>query len=652
GLPGVSAACVVVREDQPGDRRLVAYVVRAESTVRPAALRAELGHVLPEYMVPTAVVVLDALPLLPNGKTDRRALPVPDDAAAYNNDGHRPRTVQEDILCGLFADVLGLSQVGAGDSFFDLGGHSLLATRLVSRVRSVLGVEVQVRTLFEHPTVAGLASALTGGGLARRGIVRAHRTDTIPLSFAQQRLWFLNRLDGPGSTYNIPLVLDIEGRLDTEALRAALGDVAERHETLRTVFPEQHGDPHQFVMEAGAARPALSVQEVDEEALDAAVLAAVNTTFDVVTDLPLRAWLFTAGPGRHVLVLVVHHIAADGWSLAPLARDLGAAYRARVGDELAGRPMPELQYVDYTLWQRDMLGDEADPDSVTSRQLAFWREALADLPSLLELPLDRPRPVAVDHSGAVVTYTLDADLHERLRELAKSSGSTMFMVLQAAVATLLSRHGAGEDIPLGTPVAGRTDEALDDMIGFFVNTLVLRTNVSGNPTFRELLARVRQFDLAAYAHQDVPFERLVERLNPVRAQNHHPLFQTMVVLQNQETADVELPGAVVSSRLVHNGVSKFDLTFAFTEDRESGCLEAGIEYATSLFDASSVEALAGRLTTLLEAVAADPDLPLLRYDVLSDDERDAVVEWGRGGVLEVPDGVLGGGLFGGGVGGV
>ncbi|WP_189308772.1 non-ribosomal peptide synthetase, partial [Streptomyces albospinus] len=643
-VAGVGSARVLIREDRPGDKRLVAYVVPADgSTVHQAALRTELAGTLPEYMVPAAFVVLDALPLLPNGKVDRRALPAPE-ASAGGSEGRGPHTVQEEILCGLFADVLGRTRVGVDDGFFELGGHSLLATRLVSRVRSVLGVELAVRTLFQYPTPAGLAAALDGAGRARTPVVRAERPSTVPLSFAQQRLWFLNRLDGPGATYNIPLVLELDGTLDVRALRSALGDVVERHEVLRTVFPERDGVPRQRVLGSSVVDLDLRVCELDADALDAAVSAAVTSPFDVVTDLPLRSWLFRTGAERHVLVLVLHHIAGDGWSLAPLARELGAAYRARIAGQAPDWPAPAVQYADYTLWQRDILGAESDPDSVASRQLAFWRNVLSDLPELLELPVDRPRPAVTDPSGGVFVRTLDAALHHRLLDLARSSGSTLFMVLQAAVATVLSRHGAGDDIPVGTPVAGRTDEALDDLIGFFVNTLVLRTDVSGDPTFRELLGRVREFDLAAYAHQDVPFEWLVESLNPVRARNHHPLFQTMLVLQNQDTAETELPGLTVGSRLAHNGVSKFDLTFAFGEDRAQGGLTAGVEYATALFDAATIEALTGRLVRLLEAVAADPDRPLHSYDLLSGGERAEVVGWGEGGRL--PAGTAGASLPG------
>ncbi|WP_328864183.1 non-ribosomal peptide synthetase [Streptomyces sp. NBC_00304] len=633
-MPAVTAACAVIREDTPGVRRLVAYAVTGDPAQRPVTLRDALAENLPHYMVPGAVVILDDLPLLPNGKVDRRALPEPP-RGSDNTDGAGRHTLQEGLLAGIFADVLRRPLVGSHDSFFELGGHSLLAMRVVSRVRAVLGAEIAVRTLFEHPTVAGLARVLDTRSRAHPPVVpAARRPDPLPLSFAQQRLWFLNRFEGPSSAYNIPLVLELDGALDTDALRAALRDVVERHEALRTLFPERDGVPHQVVLPTGTATPRLPVVSTAPADLEAAVLAAVREPFDVITDPPLRALLLRSAPGHHVLVLVLHHIAGDGWSLAPLARHLGEAYEARLTgrepEPAAGTP---LQYADYTLWQHAALGDGVAPQSVLRQQLDHWHTALAGLPGLIDLPLDRPRPVTTDPSGAVHTFDVPPALHARLLRLARESGTSLFMVLQAAVATLLHRHGAGDDIPLGSPVAGRTDEALEELVGFFVNTLVLRTDLSGNPTFHELLLRVREFDLAAYAHQDVPFERLVESVNPVRARNHHPLFQTMLVLQNQETALPALPGLNVESRLVHNGLSKFDLTFAFDEERDDGGLSAGIEYATALFDRSTVEALADRLVRLLEQAAANPALPLTGYDLMTPDEHARVTRRGTGGAL-------------------
>ncbi|MFC8490310.1 amino acid adenylation domain-containing protein [Streptomyces sp. NPDC057235] len=639
GRPEVADAFVLVREDVPGDRRLVAYVVPAAGArPDPAELAREVGRALPAYMVPGAIVPLDAFPLTPNGKVDRAALPAPEHDAPAR--GRAPRTAREEIVCGLFADLLGLRTVGADDDFFALGGHSLLATRLAARLRTVLDVETEVRTVFEHPTPAALAAALDGADAARARLGRvARRPDPMPLSHAQQRLWFLHRFEGPSPTYNVPLVLRLDGPLDTDALTRALTDVVERHESLRTVFPDTAGVPEQRVLDAAGADIDLTPRDVAPDLLDAVLGAETAYAFDVGAERPVRARMLRLGHDSHVLVLLVHHIAGDGWSLAPLARDLGTAYRARLaGEDPAWAALP-VQYADYTLWQRELLGDEEDPSGTAARQLEFWRTALAGLPDLLDLPLDRPRPAVATHRGDAFTFPVDAATHRALAELARSRGCSLFMVLQAALAVLLRAHGAGEDVPLGTPVAGRTDEALDDLVGFFVNTLVLRTDLSGDPTFAEVLDRVREFDLAAYAHQDVPFERLVDALDPERAQNRHPLFQTMLVLQNHGGATVHLPGLTVAEQPVRTGISKFDLTFTFTERRDGegrpAGLDGNLEFATDLFAHSTAHALATRLTRLLGSLAAAPDRRIRTADVLTADERSALLRSGHGPARQV-----------------
>ncbi|MFF7849598.1 amino acid adenylation domain-containing protein [Streptomyces sp. NPDC007910] len=639
--PSVRAACVVVREDLPGDRALTAYVVPApgRATPDPAALAAHVGSRLPAYMVPSTVLLLDALPLTPNGKLDRAALPAP--AAVPATAGRAPRGAREEILAGLFADVLGLPRIAADDNFFALGGHSLLATLLVGRIRTALDAETEIRTLFEHPTVASLATALEDAGRpARPPLTARRRPDALPLSYAQRRLWFLHRLDGPSATYNIPFAVRLDGPLDTDALRLALHDVVTRHTPLRTVFPEREGHPVQHVLAPGDARPVLPVDSVDEDKGADRIAEAVAEPIDIERELPLRATLLRLADEAHVLVLVIHHIAADGSSLAPLVRDLGTAYRARLAGAAPAWTPPPVDYADYTLWQRELLGDEEDPDSPVSRQLAFWRDALAGLPACVELPRDRPRPPAPRHEGATHPFAVDDATARRIAGLARENGCSVFMVLQAALALLLSRHGAGEDVPLGTAVAGRTDEAASDLVGFFVNTLVLRTDLSGDPTFRELLDRVKEFDLAAYAHQDVPFERLVELLNPARAQ-HHPLFQTMLVLQNHAPADpVDLPGLTSRGVPVDLGVSKFDLAFTFVEtpgdDGAPGGLRASVDYATELFDAATVRGLADRLVHLLGAVTEDPGLPLHAYDALGDADHARLARWGTGPRADLP----------------
>ncbi|MGW0656384.1 amino acid adenylation domain-containing protein, partial [Streptomyces umbrinus] len=581
--------------------------------------------VLPEYMVPSALVVLDELPLTVNGKLDRKALPAPDYLAA--DSGRGPATVQEELLCSVFAEVLGLPAVGVEDNFFELGGHSLLATRLASRIRSVFGAEVPIRVLFEAPTPAGLAGRLTSSDARRQPLVRVERLERLPVSFAQQRLWFLGELEGPSATYNIPVALRLTGDVDVEALRLALGDVVGRHEVLRTVFATVDGQPYQRILSAEEALVSLAVEQVTD--LESAIVEVAGHCFDLAAEIPLRARLFEAGPDEHELVIVVHHIAGDGWSLAPLARDLSAAYAARSAGRIPEWATLSVQYADYSLWQRQLLGEEADAASVLAQQLGYWREALADLPQELTLPFDRPRPTISSHQGGSVELTIDAHIHGALVELARAQGVTVFMVVQAALAVLLHRLGAGDDIPVGTPIAGRTDEALDDLVGFFVNTLVLRSDLSGDPTFLQLLARTREADLGAYTHQDVPFERLVEDLAPARSMARHPLFQVMLTLQNTAEARLDLPGLNIEALPAGVLPAKFDLDFQIAERITDGGTPAGLTgliiYATDLFDPASVEAIARRLLMVLETVTADPSVPVSRIDVLDTAERELIL---------------------------
>ncbi|MCG6495240.1 amino acid adenylation domain-containing protein [Kitasatospora sp. A2-31] len=628
--PQVAQVAVVVREDQPGTKRLVAYVVAEANGVDVEDLRAGTAQVLPEYMVPTAFVAMDALPLTANGKLDRRALPAPESGGSAG--GRGPRTTAEELLCGLFAEVLGLESVGIDDGFFALGGHSLLATRLVSRIRSVFGVELAVRSVFDTPTVAGLVGRIGSAGGSRRPLGVMERPEEVPLSPAQLRLWFLNRFEGPSATYNLPLPIRLLGDLDLDALQAALCDVVARHESLRTVFPDVEGRPRQHVLAPGEAEPRLLIEDVAPADLPARVSAAAELGFDLASEAPLRASVFRVAPGDQVLLLVVHHIAGDGWSMAPLSRDLSVAYRARrAGTAPDWEPLP-VQYADYTLWQREVLGEVSEPGSVMAAQLDYWKRALAGAPEELALPADRPRPAVASSRGDAVSVEFSAEVHRRVVELAGSSGASVFMVMQAAVAALLGKLGAGEDIPIGSVIAGRTDEALDDLVGFFVNTLVLRTDLSGNPSFRQLVERVRETDLSAYAHQEVPFERLVEELNPVRSLARHPLFQVMLAFQNNTVEQADLDGVQLVPYPMGLDVAKFDLSFQLGEQFGRDGLPAGlggeIGFAKDLFDRGSVEEMAARLVRLLEAVTADPDGPLGLVDVLSAGERGRILgEW-------------------------
>ncbi|MFF7504918.1 amino acid adenylation domain-containing protein [Streptomyces lavendulae] len=648
--PSVAEAAAVVREDRPGDKRLVAYVVPAERgrSVDPAALTDLARRTLPDYMVPSSVIVLDSLPLTVNGKLDRKALPAPHAATASAG---APRTAREEILCALFAEVLDLSRVGADDDFFGLGGHSMLAMRLVSRARTALGVRISIGDLFQAPTASALAALLAAddGTTTPAGppTAVADRPEHIPLSYAQQRLWFLGQVDGPSPTYNIPLALRLTGRVDASALRAALGDVLGRHEALRTLFPAPDGEPHQLILPAGQAEPSLVELRVPAAALDEEVARAARHSFDVTTEIPLRAWLFEAagtdgqeGTGEYVLLILLHHIAGDGLSMRPLLRDLTLAYEARLaGAAPAFTPLP-VQYADYALWQRRT--QEGPGREAHERSLAHWRRALDGLPPQIELPWDRPRPAVAGHLGATVELDLPAELHQQVLDLARTTGSTLFMVLQAAVAAVLTRSGAGEDIPLGTVVAGRAEESLDDVVGFFVNTLVLRTDTSGNPGFADLLARVREADLAAYAHQDVSFDRLVEEVNPERSLAWHPLFQVLVALDDGFLGgDLRFPGARVRMQPLGTDTAKFDLSVDF-EDRRDGTgrpagLRTVLEYATELFDHATVVALGQRLVRLLEAAVADPHRPIGQLDLLSAQERQRLLtDWNGPAVAESP----------------
>ncbi|HEX2312418.1 MAG TPA: condensation domain-containing protein, partial [Thermomonospora sp.] len=612
-------------------KKLVAYVVPAPGAeIDPEELRAFVREHLPESMVPSALVVMDELPLTPNGKVNTKALPRPELAGGTGTEYRAPSTPHEEALCGIFAELLGAERVGVDDDFFALGGDSLLAMRVVSRVRNALGAELPIRSVFTSPTVAGLAALLgEDTGPARPALVAAERPEHVPPSYAQQRLWFLNRFEGPSATYNLPVALRITGRIDPAALQAALGDVVERHESLRTVLPDSGGVPRQLVLDPAQAVPELRITETTEDDLPARLATAAGHAFDVSAEPPLRAHLFTLAPDRHVVLLLMHHIAADGWSMAPLARDLITAYAARAEGRAPGwAPLP-VQYADYTVWQRELLGSEDDPESLVSAQLAYWREALAGLPEEIALPADRPRPAEATYRGGTERFRLPASVHEALLRLARDTGASPFMVAQAAFAALLTRLGAGTDVPIGSPIAGRTDEALDDLVGMFVNMLVFRTDTSGDPSFRELVARVRETDLAAYAHQDVPFERLVEVLNPVRHLGRHPLFQVGLTFQNNPEARLELPGFTAEPEPLHAGTARFDLLMILTETAAG--LDGELEYALDLFDPATARDLIGRFERLLTALLADPDQPIGAVDVLEPSERAVILgEWAGG----------------------
>ncbi|MFG2132156.1 amino acid adenylation domain-containing protein [Streptomyces sp. NPDC048751] len=583
---------------------------------------------------------LDSLePAVPAGWVPPAAVDAQDTGApaAYR----APATPREEALCALVAQVLKVERVGVDDDFFQLGGHSLAVIRLLGRIRETFGAELSIRTVFETPTVAALAGHLDGTVGHRRALEPMARPAELPLSLTQQRLWLVNRLQGPSGAYNMGLALRLTGRLDRGALAEAFHDVLARHESLRTTFPETDGKPRQRILSPAEAALEVTLTErtADAATLDATVAEVVAEGFDLTEGLAVRPRLLLLGPDDHVLLVVLHHIVADGLSLAPLARDLGLAYTARAAAEPpAFAPLP-VQYADYTLWQQSVLGDENDPDSPLARQLAHWTKALAGLPEELELPTDRPRPGELSQRGDIVRFEVGAALHRRLIELGRTHRASLFMVLQSAVAVLLSKLGAGEDIPLGSAVAGRGDARLDDLVGCFVNTLVFRNDVSGNPSVSQLIERTREMSLSAHAHQDVPFERLVEALNPERSLARNPLFQVMMDVQTPVESHLELPGLTTTPQQVDPGVTKIDLLFGLDERSAGHEAAAGIsgrlEYSTDLFDRATVEAMSARLLRVLDAFTADPGQRVADIDILTEHERHLVLgEFGQSPVVE------------------
>nr|WP_042178681.1 non-ribosomal peptide synthetase [Kibdelosporangium sp. MJ126-NF4]CEL13334.1 Siderophore biosynthesis non-ribosomal peptide synthetase modules [Kibdelosporangium sp. MJ126-NF4]CTQ99025.1 Siderophore biosynthesis non-ribosomal peptide synthetase modules [Kibdelosporangium sp. MJ126-NF4] len=620
--PSVGRAVVVARPGGPGaGTRLVGYaeVVPGHTTDSPE-LRDFVAGRLPDFMVPSVVVILDRLPSTPNGKLDRKALPTPDFTVAVPP-SRGPRDPREEVLCGLFAEVLEVDRVGIDDSFFELGGHSLLATRLVSRIRSALGVELSIRGLFDAPTAALLSAGLDSARVVVRPALRpVTRSETAPLSFAQQRLWFLDQLQPGGDEYVIPVALRLRGELDPAALEAALGGLVARHETLRTCFREVDGQPVQVV----TASSAPSVERVDLTDVPRAratevVAAAARRPFDLSRPPLLRALLARLAPDEHVLLLTVHHIAADEWSFRIVAREVAELYKAHSTGQ---SPLPDLpvRYADFAVWQRQWLRGEA-----LDQQLKFWREALGGVEPLA-LPTDHSRPAVRSGRGANHQFSLPAELAAKLVELSRSEGATVFMTLLAAFQVLLGRYSGQDDFAVGTPIANRSQTETEDLVGFFVNTLALRSDLSGDPRFLELLRRVREHALDAYAHQDLPFERLVEEFRPERDLSRTPLFQVMFILANATAEQWQLPGVEAEPFPLTASSAKFDLTM--TVHVSGTALDIDLTYSTDLFDAATIDRMARHFQALLTGIAADPRTRLSQLDLLGARERDQVlVEW-------------------------
>ncbi|MFJ4410227.1 condensation domain-containing protein [Streptomyces sp. NPDC088910] len=626
GRPEVAQAAVVVHQTGPDDKRLVAYV-RPRGALESAGIRASLRRTLPPHLVPDAVIPLDALPLNAHGKVDRALLadrPLPDGPtnAAAGDDEPRNR------VAALWS-ALGLPPVEQGAAFLDAGANSLQITRFTYLLRREFGVGLPIRTVFDAGSLGAVADLVSA---ARRGDPGSgprppeagprrteRRPDPLPLSPGQARLWHLNQLD-PGPAYHVPLLIPVDGPVDPDGLRAALSALVERHESLRTIFPVLDGEPVQHVLAPGDCPFALRTQRVEPDGIDVAVREAVAEPFDLTRQAPLRAWLLRGRSdlAGSVLVLVVHHIACDGWSVGPLARDLAAAYRAVLAGRAEAPREAPAQYADFTVWQDRAFGAGADPTGPAADQLAFWEKTLADLPAELPGLYDRPRTPGArmgGGSGSVGAFW-PAALHRELVALARGNGATLFMVLQAGVAAVLAESAAATDLPLGTVTAGRSDPRWEEAIGFFVNSLTLRTDTSGDPSFAGLLDRVRSTVLAAFEHQDVPFERVVERLNPPRSLGRNPLFQTVVVLQNIPWPTVDLGVRPAHVIVPHNGAVKFDLLLEFWERRDPAGelfgLTCDAEYDPRLYDRGTVVGVLGRLRRFLTAAAGDPGLSLSR----------------------------------------
>ncbi|MCP2289083.1 non-ribosomal peptide synthetase [Nocardia amikacinitolerans] len=622
-VPGVGLAVTVPRRGPTGDLALAAYVAPTTGAeLDGARLRDHLVRCLPRHLVPAAVTVLDVLPVTGNGKVDVRALPEPRCVAV---EYVAPIGVER-VVAEVFGAVLDRPGVGAYDDFFALGGDSLSATRVTARLGAALDIEVPVRLLFEAPTVRALAARLPAAGDGARpsiGPRSGPRPEHIPLAPAQQRMWFVNQYDPESGAYNIPAVLRLRGDLDVAALRAALTDVLARHEALRTVYPARDGVGYQVVLPPDAVELDPEPIAIAADALPAAVLECVTAGFDVAAAVPLRLRLFRVADGEHVLVVVVHHISADGFSMGPLARDVLSAYAARSNGAAPGWTELPVQYADYTLWQRERLGSADDPESLLAAQLDYWTSTLKGLPDRLELPADRPRPAIPSLRAGTVLRTVDGELAAALDELGRTNHSSLFMVLHAALAALFARLSGASDIAIGTPVAGRGAAELDDVVGMFVNTVVLRTEIDAAATFADLLAETRRTDLDAFAHADIPFESLVDVLDPARSAARHPLVQVMLVFQNLAPVELTLPQLHVAPVELEQQSLRFDLSVTVAPDETSG-LAIRFGYATDLFDQDTVEGFADRWLRLLRAVVAAPEAPVGDVDLLDAEEAAAL----------------------------
>ncbi len=619
----VREAVVLCRQDVPGDKRLVAYFTaqQPETVLDIEYLRSHLQGTLPDYMVPAAYVQLDALPLTANGKLDRKALPVPDAQSLISRGYEAPQGEVEAALAGIWAEVLQVERVGRNDNFFDLGGHSLLAMRMVSQVRQQLGVELPLGELFALGELAAVAAALNGVARSElTAILPVKRDQPMPLSFAQQRLWFLAQMDGGNEAYNIPMALSLGGALDVTALRRALARIVERHETLRSRFVTRKGAAHVLFMPS-CADVGLSVEDIRHapHRLEECIRAEAVAPFDLADGPLIRAHLLQVADDRHVLLMTVHHIVADGWSMGVLSQELLALYPAFCQGQPDPLPPLAIQYADYAVWQRRWLSGER-----LQHQAAYWHQALEGAPTLLTLPTDRPRPAQQDFAGASLAVQLNPRLAADLRQLAQRQGVTLYMALMAAWATTLTRLSGQAEVVIGSPVAGRGRTELEDLIGLFVNTLAVRIDTSGSPSGEALLARVKARVLEAQEHQDLPFEQVVEVVRPTRSLAHPPLFQNTLNWMPGQHANDSLGDLRVEPVEQINQVSKFDLSLNLSEQGET--LVGTLDYATALFDETTAQRYLGYFLQILETLATDEQTHLDRITLVGEEERRYLLE--------------------------
>jgi amino acid adenylation domain-containing protein len=634
----VREVAVIARENEPGDKRLVAYIVPSDkSLLRVGKLRNFLKEKLPDYMIPSAFVMMDSLPLTPNGKVDRKALPLPESGREYCEELFvSPRTPAEEMLACIWCDVLGLKEVGVHDNFFELGGHSLQATQVASRLENKFHVKIPIRTIFEMPTIAELAvriaqtkSAIVGpdefSSIEKHGIRRRETNGPCQLSFAQERLWFLDQLEPDSSAYNVPLALRLSGHLNLAALERSMGEMLRRHEVLRTTFAAINEQPVQVISSPGAfTLPFIDLSALPGEQREAKARELAGEEaflpFDLAAGPLLRATLLQLDTWEYMLLLTVHHIISDRWSMGIFYRELSALYEAFSMGKTSPLPDLPIQYADFAVWQKEWLRGE-----VLEKQLMFWKEQL-DGVSPLELPTDRPRPAVQTFHGATKTFAFPKGLTEALQKLSRKEGVTLFMTLLAAFQSLLHRYTGQNDIVVGTPIANRTRAEIEGLIGFFVNTLVMRTDTTGNPAFRELLKQVQKSALDAYAHQDLPFEKLIQELQPERDLSRGPLFQIMFALQNVPFAELSLSHLSISKLEIENSRTKFDLEVYLEETKEG--LTGEFVYNTDLFDAATIERIIGHYQMILEGIIADPDRRVSELPLLTDEERYRIlVEW-------------------------